>query len=62
MSERLPFTQARIVRAIKAAEKAGKRVTGIRPDGTILVQDGDAPIAPTETQEHDAASNSWADR
>lgn len=41
MTARLPFTQASVKRAIAAAHKAGLRVTGIRPDGTVMVQDGD---------------------
>ena len=34
MTKPLPFTQAILSRAIKAAQKAGLRVTGIRQDGT----------------------------
>jgi len=61
MSARIPFTQATILRAIAAAEKAGKRVTGIRADGTVLVQDGDAPVAPLEHQEQDARASRWTE-
>jgi hypothetical protein len=35
-----PFTQAQVKRAIAAAKKAGLRIIGIRPDGTIIVHDG----------------------
>ena len=42
MTRALPFTQASLRRAIAAAQKAGLRVRGIRPDGTIVVDDGDA--------------------
>ena len=33
-----PYTQRAILRAIRAAEAAGLRVTGIQSDGTVLVQ------------------------
>jgi hypothetical protein len=39
-----PFTQAQVKRAIAAAKKAGLRVIGIRPDGTIILYDGKGPI------------------
>jgi hypothetical protein len=35
----LPFTKARLRRAIEAAREAGLRVIGIRPDGTLIVDD-----------------------
>lgn len=42
MTKALSFTQASLCRRIAAARKAGLRVTGIAPDGTVLVvQDGD---------------------
>ena len=42
MTKALPFTQASMRRAILAVESAGKRVVGVRPDGTLLVDNGDA--------------------
>jgi hypothetical protein len=39
MTRSIPFTQASLRRAIEAARKAGLYVTGIKPDGTILVSD-----------------------
>jgi hypothetical protein len=51
----LPFTQASLRRAIEAVRKAGLSVTGIRPDGTLIVHEsthfiaGVAPIARDET-------------
>lgn len=33
MTAKLPFTQASVRRAIAAAQQAGLRVTGVRPDG-----------------------------
>jgi hypothetical protein len=41
MTRAIAFTQASLRRAIEAARKAGLRVTGIRPDGTLLVDDRD---------------------
>jgi hypothetical protein len=41
MTHALPFTKARLRRAIEAAREAGLRVIGIRSDGTLLVNDGD---------------------
>jgi hypothetical protein len=37
VTARLPFTQARIERAIKAADKVGK-VAVLRPDGSIVFE------------------------
>jgi hypothetical protein len=44
MTRRLPFTQLSVLRAIQAAQKAGLRVTGIRADGTVTVDDGENAI------------------
>ena len=44
MTQKLPCTQALVRRLIAAARKEGLRITAIRPDGTILVHDGDAPL------------------
>jgi hypothetical protein len=58
----LPFTQASVRRAIAAAQKAGLQVTGIRADGTVLVQNGDNPLAPySETAPTSAAPSKWDD-
>jgi hypothetical protein len=49
----LPFTKARLRRAIEAAREAGLSVTGIRPDGTLIVDDNpQAPERPVE-EEHE---------
>lgn len=63
MSGRTTFTQAKIERAVKGAKKAGLRVVGIRvADGVVLVQDGDAPIAPFEAERQtEPTGNSWDD-
>lgn len=42
MTRALPFTKARLRRAIQAARQEGLRVTGIGPDGTLIVTDGTA--------------------
>ena len=46
MTRAAPFTQASVRRAIAAALKEGLTVIGIRGDGTVLVQNGDKPLAP----------------
>ena len=65
MTRALPFTEASIRRAVKAARAAGLRVTGIRADGTIMVEDGengtsDVHIAPPPAQAG-APPSKWAD-
>jgi hypothetical protein len=42
MTRALPFTQASVLRRISAAQKAGLRVTGIGPDGTVLTDTGES--------------------
>lgn len=47
MTKALPFTEHALKRAIAAARKSGLRITGIRPDGTLTVEDGADPcLAP----------------
>jgi hypothetical protein len=41
MTRHNPYTQRAIERAIKAALAAGLRVTGVRPDGTVLTESRD---------------------
>lgn len=65
MTARAPFTEAALRRAMTAAEKKGYRVAGIRPDGTVLVYNGDErpehlSIAPAGGQPEE--DTSWADR
>lgn len=62
MTRALPFTETGLRRAIAAARKEGLRVRGIRPDGTLIVDDGDG--SPTDADPHtDApeAPSKWAD-
>ena len=64
MTRALPFTQAGLRRAIKAARKAGLRVKGIAPDGTVLVSDGDNPgdsIVDFASDGHATAPSKWED-
>jgi hypothetical protein len=58
MTKALPFTQASLRRAIAAARAAGLRITGIRSDGTLLVQDRDDPQADRSAADED---DKWAD-
>lgn len=65
MTARLPFTQAAIERAIKAAEKRGYRVGGVKPDGTVLVYSGeDRPenLSIVPPPEEATGGTSWDDR
>jgi hypothetical protein len=48
MTKPLPLTQAGVRRAIRAAQSAGLRVVGIRPDGTVLTQAASELTAPLE--------------
>lgn len=55
MTKALPFTEASLSRAIKAVERAGRFVIGVKPDGTLIV--GDKPVDVTSlvpTVEQDA--------
>ena len=61
MTRGLPFTQASVLRAIAALEKAGKRVKGVAPDGTVLVDNGDSALAPAETAVPDEPASKWED-
>ncbi len=49
MTRALPFTQAGLRRAIEAARKAGLRVTGIRPDGTLIVEEQNQQVTAPAT-------------
>lgn len=62
MTARLPFTQASVRRAVKAARKEGLYVLGIRPDGTVIVGDKPAAGIPATPQTPDnAESSKWED-
>jgi hypothetical protein len=60
----VPFTQKAIERAVKAVEKLGYKVGGVKPDGTVLVYIGDErpeslSIVPAAAQ---TGGSSWDDR
>jgi hypothetical protein len=62
MTRTVPFTQAQVRRAVKAAESAGLKVRGVRvyPDGSIEVETGEEPA----TANHGKKSStpiSWED-
>ena len=62
MTKPLPFTQASIRRAVKAARKEGLHVLGIRSDGTVIVGDNPnigIPVAPSSTE--NAPPSKWED-
>lgn len=61
MTTRATFTEAALRRAIRAAEKSGYRIGGVKADGTVLVYVGeDRPehlsVAPK------SVDASWGDR
>jgi len=56
-----PFTQAGVRRAIAAALKEGLTVIGIRADGTVLVQNGDKPLAPCSEAAPTVEPSKWND-
>jgi hypothetical protein len=65
MTKALPFTQASLRRAIRAAQSAGLRVVGIRPDRTVLTQPSSEITAPLELAddlEQDGERSKWADK
>lgn len=66
MTRALPFTEASIRRAVSAARKAGLRVTGIRADGMVMVDDGERCANPLHdstalAQIVSAPSSKWDD-
>ena len=64
MTKRVVCTQADVSCIIKAVRRTGLRVIGVRPDGVVLVQYGDAPLAPTykiELDERTSANTNWED-
>jgi hypothetical protein len=53
MSRALPFTTASMARSIKGVEKAGRFVVGVKPDGTLIVDEkpiDSASFVPAEAQ------------
>lgn len=62
MKRPVPFTQAQVRRAVKAAESAGLLVRGvtINPDGSITINSGDKAARAIDTREKELAA-SWDD-
>jgi hypothetical protein len=61
MTRPLPFTKACLRRAIEAAREAGLRVTGIRPDGTLIVNEATEPVADLAPIDEAVATSRWED-
>ncbi len=61
MTRARPFTKASLRHSIEAAHKAGLRVTAIRPDGTLIVDDGRGPVAEIASLDQDEALSKWED-
>ena len=64
MTRALPFTQASLRRALTAARKAGFKVIGIRPDGTLILNDGDScppEVAACALDGQAVGSSKWED-
>lgn len=61
MTARSSFTEASLRRAITAARRAGLRVVGIRPDGTVIVDEGQGehPLVPVDVIQPPASK--WED-
>jgi hypothetical protein len=60
----LPFTEAGLKRAIRAAQHSGLQVIGIRPDGTLLLKDGDKSeisVAAASSDENTETPSKWSD-
>jgi hypothetical protein len=61
MTRSLPFTQASLRRAIEAVRKSGLRVIGIRPDGTVIVQEATDVVADPLSNEQTQPASRWED-
>jgi hypothetical protein len=64
LTKRAAATQAQVRRNIKAARLEGLRIAGIRPDGTLIVGDGDIPLSPVldcGLDDQAASISKWGD-
>jgi hypothetical protein len=62
MTKRATCTQAQVRRIIRAAREEGLRITGIKPDGTILLHVDDDPSCTTtvfELDERTSTDSKW---
>jgi len=58
MTTRVTCTEAQIRRAIKAAQKEGLQIAGMRPDGTLIF--GEPPsLAPATPDDHWSDPTKW---
>lgn len=58
MTTRVVCTEAQIRRAIKAAQKEGLPIAGVRPDGTIII--GEPPsLAPVASEDQWSNPAKW---
>jgi hypothetical protein len=60
MTRALPFTVASLARAIRAVERAGLFVVGVRPDGTLIV--GNKPVDLAGLVPETAPVSIWEDQ
>ena len=56
MTARRPYTLASVRYALNVARKLGLRVTGLRLDGALLVEDGPPIVAPAQALQETAMS------
>jgi hypothetical protein len=64
MTKRARVTQAQVRRMIQAARREGLRVAGIRPDGMVIVYEGENPLVPVDRPigaTDDAGALRWGD-
>lgn len=66
MTKRATATQAQVRRMIKVARSEGFGIAGIRPDGTVIVYEGDEnPLVPVDgpalTTQDAEARRRWGD-
>ena len=61
MTRALPFTEAGLKRAIRAAQHSGLQVVGIRPDGTLLGDKSEGSVAAASSDENTETRSKWSD-
>jgi hypothetical protein len=63
MTRPLAFTEAQIIRAMRAIQKAGKFVVGVKLDGTLIVAEKPLDIASINPAEvHYEPASKWEDQ
>jgi hypothetical protein len=61
MTKRAVCTEVQVRRNIKAALRSGLRVAAIRPDGWVIVRDGDDLIPAPALDDRAALPSKWSD-